>query len=235
MNLILFDTSDFISEACIELSGRRFEHIAKIHRASIGDTLRIGKINGLMGMGLITQLTNQSVTLKIQLTDEPPAALPLTLFLALPRPKFLTRIYQTVTSLGVKDIYLFNSYKVEKVYWSCEQLREEFIRENCLLGLEQSRDTVLPRVHLRRLFKPFVEDELPSIIQGTKALIAHPTATELCPRGIEIPVSLAIGPEGGFIDYEVEKLAEAGFTPVKLTERILKVETAITTLIGRIT
>jgi RsmE family RNA methyltransferase len=48
------------------------------------------------------------------------------------------------------------------------------------------------------------------------------------------PVTLAIGPEGGFIEYEVTKLIETGFTPVHLGPRILKVETAVTALLSRL-
>lgn len=234
MNLILLTENDFKQTNIVELRDRRAKHVAYIHRASIGDELRVGLINGKTGRGIVTRLSSDSIELSVSLEDAPPAPLPMKLFLALPRPKFLSRILQSVASLGIKDIYLFNSYRVEKVYWSCTQLHEDSVRENLVLGLEQARDTVLPNVHLRRLFRPFVEDELPSLIQGENALVAHPMAKTECPRGVSRPVSLAVGPEGGFIEYEIEKLSEAGFSPVTLSQRILKVETAITFLIGRL-
>ena len=45
---------------------------------------------------------------------------------------------------------------------------------------------------------------------------------------------IAIGPEGGWIPYEVDLLAKAGLQPVQLGERILRVETAVTALLSRI-
>ena len=69
---------------------------------------------------------------------------------------------------------------------------------------------------------------------NTLRLIAHPIAEQLCPRTVNQPVTLAIGCEGGFIPYEVDLLAQQGFMPVELGERILRVETAVTALIARL-
>jgi RsmE family RNA methyltransferase len=158
----------------------------------------------------------------------------LTLVLGLPRPKMLKRIFQTIATLGIKDLYLVNSYCVEKSYWQTPFLHEDAIREHLILGLEQGCDTHLPRVHLKKRFKPFVEDELPTIIQGTHALVAHPYSATPCPRMQQGPISLAVGPEGGFIAYEIALLETAGFTSVTLGERILRVETAIPFLVSRL-
>lgn len=236
MNLILLEDIDFTSDSRVRLDGRRARHIFEVHRAKPEDFLRIGKVDGPVGKGRCLRIDEDSCELEVSFDANAPAPLPLTLYLALPRPKFLKKILQTVSSLGVKDIHLINSYRVEKVYWSCEQLGAHAVREALLLGLEQARDTILPKVHQHRLFKPFVEDELPALAKGTRAIVAHPTASRSCPRETSTLVtSLAIGPEGGFIDYEVEKLAAAGFTPVEIGARILKVETAVTALIARLT
>jgi 16S rRNA (uracil1498-N3)-methyltransferase len=234
VNIILIEDADLLSDQTLRLSGRRFEHVRDVHRAKPGDELRIGKVDGLMGTGRITALEANHVDLDFALGNSPPAPLGLTLFLALPRPKFLARILQTATSLGVKKIYLFNSYRVDKIYWSCNQLTELELRRACLLGLEQARDTILPEIHLRKLFKPFVEDEIGTLIHETNAFVAHPGADTLCPHSVESHVSLAVGPEGGFIDYELEKLTNVGFKAVRSLDRILKVETAVSSLIGRL-
>lgn len=234
MNVILLDSQDLTSNEDARLIDRRAAHIREILRLKTGEKIRVGRIGGKLGTAVITSLTETAVELKFDLDREPPQALDLTLYLALPRPKFLSRVLQTATSLGVKRIHFFNSYKVEKIYWSCEQLQPEAMRQSCLLGLEQARDTILPVIHTHRLFKPFVEDELPDLVRETLALVAHPSAKDSCPFAAAQPVSLAIGPEGGFIDYEIDKLQAAGFRPVHALERILKVETAVVSLISRL-
>jgi RsmE family RNA methyltransferase len=170
----------------------------------------------------------------VTLTADAPPPIPLTLVLALPRPKVLNRVIAGTTSLGVKRIYLINAWRVEKSYWKSPRLSEENLLAQRILGLEQARDTILPVIELRRFFRPFVEDELPSIARDSLALVAHPIATSECPRNVAQPVTLAIGPEGGFIEEEIASLQRIGFTPVALGPRILRVETAVAALLGRL-
>lgn len=233
MNLILLNHDDFIAEDRVRLQGRRLEHIRTVHRAEADTQLRVGLLNGLMGHGVITQIDIDFVELTLALTQTPPESLPVTLLLALPRPKMLKRVLQSATSLGVKQIYLINSYRVEKSFWSSPLLQSDQLHEQLLLGLEQARDTMLPEIHLRQRFKPFVEDELPELIKGTRAMVAHPGSEQNTSLQPNHPTTLAIGPEGGFIPYEVDKLVDCGFTAFSIGERILRVETAVPVLLSQ--
>ena len=233
MNLILIHAADVTGQNLVCLSDRRFEHIRSVHRASPGDSLRVGLVNGAMGHGIVTRLDTNSVELRVCFNQPAPQPLPVTLLLALPRPKMLKRVLQAVTSLGVKEIYLINSYRVDKSYWNSPLLSADKLQEHLLLGLEQARDTLLPQIHLRPRFKPFVEDELPAICHNKTGLVAHPGGTAAFPARISTPSVLAIGPEGGFIDYEISKLQELKFTSLTLGERILRVETAVPVLLSR--
>lgn len=234
MNLLLLEPDDLISEDRAVLRGRRLRHLHEVHRAEDGDTLRVGLLGGGMGQGRLLSLDEQQAELSFNLTSAPPAKLPLTLILALPRPKMLRRVLQTVAAMGVPRIVLVNSVRVEKSFWQTPFLTPEAIREQLILGLEQARDTVLPEVSLEKRFKPFVEDRLPALAAGTLGLTGHPGDYPGCPRALSEPVTLAIGPEGGWIPYEVEKLAEAGLKPVQLGERILRVEVAVAALLARL-
>ncbi|MBI5640732.1 MAG: 16S rRNA (uracil(1498)-N(3))-methyltransferase [Nitrospirae bacterium] len=234
MNLIILFKDDFIDAKTVRLRGRRLMHVTTVQRASVGDSLRVGLLNGDIGTGVVTHLDEEYLEMDVKLGTRPPAALPLTLVLALPRPKVLRRILLSAGSMGVKKIFLINAYRVEKSYWQSPLLDPAAMNTQLLLGLEQARDTMLPEVLLRPLFKPFVEDELPAIIEGTLPLVAHPVASEPCPRQVREPVVLALGPEGGFIPFEIEKFLSLGFTSVHLGERILRVETAVPFIISRL-
>ncbi|MFO7766472.1 MAG: 16S rRNA (uracil(1498)-N(3))-methyltransferase [Pelovirga sp.] len=233
MNLILLDSDDFIDDNRVRIKGRRFDHVVTVLGKGCGEIVRIGQINGLLGQGVITALDSDALLLEIHLQEQAPPPLPVTLILALPRPKMLRRILRTVSSMGVKSLYLINSYRVDKSYWNSPLLQPPKLWEQLRLGLEQGRDTLMPQVYLRPRFRPFVEDELPAICATTTNLVAHPgagSATLLMPQ---VPACLAVGPEGGFIPYEINRLGELYFSPVRLGRRILSVETAVPALVSR--
>lgn len=235
MNLILLSPDDLTSShSAIIRDARRVAHIKNIHGAAQGDSLKVGLLGGNMGTGRVTAIDDDGISLALDLQQAPPAALDLTLVLALPRPKMLRRILQTIATLGVKKLHLINSYRVEKSYWQTPFLEAASIHEQLLLGLEQGCDTRLPEVHLHKRFKPFVEDELPALIANSRALVAHPYTATACPSQIDYALSLAVGPEGGFIEYEIALLEKCGFEAVHLGERIMRVETAVPYLLGRL-
>ena len=234
MNLALLSEQDLLDDHHARLTGRRRDHLVTVLQAGEGDTLPVGVENGAMGTGTVTRLTDSCAELHLTLDQTPPPPLPLSLVLAMPRPKMFRRVLQTVAALGVKELWLINSYKVEKSFWQTPWLQPEHLRENLTLGLEQAMDTHMPKVHIRKLFKPFVEDELPTLLQARPGLVAHPGTATPCPSHIQRPATLCIGPEGGFIPYEVDKLVEAGCHSVHLGPRILRVETAVPVLISRL-
>jgi RsmE family RNA methyltransferase len=237
LNLLLFSDADRLDAAdanIVTVCDRRLQHLRQVHRACVGDTLRVGEINGMMGEAEILRINDSVAVLAVELNQPPPPKLPLCLVLALPRPKMLRRILRSVAEFGVAELHLINSYRVEKSYWRSPVLDDACVRDYLLQGLEQSRDTRLPALHRHCRFKPFVEDSLPAMLAGKHALLAHPGEHPPCPRGIEGETVLVIGPEGGFIDYEVELLQAAGCHTVSLGSRILRVENAIGSALGRL-
>ncbi|MDO3385091.1 16S rRNA (uracil(1498)-N(3))-methyltransferase [Gilvimarinus sp. SDUM040013] len=234
MNLILLSDNDFTGHNLAVLRDeRRVKHILGVHRADVGDTLKVGLVNDKVGEGTITAIKDCSVTLSVALTSPPPIPSNVRLILALPRPPMLKRILQTISTLGIKELVLLQSSRVDKSYWQTPQLNELKIREELILGLEQARDTVLPQISFAKRFRPFVEDSLIDFVGTEQGFVAHPYARQSSPHNIEAPCVIAIGPEGGFLDKEVDEFSRRGFTGISLGERILRVETAVTYLLGR--
>jgi RsmE family RNA methyltransferase len=234
MNLILYSAADILEGNRIRLTDTRLQHLREVLDAGEGEILRVGEIDGQMGSARLVSIAQHEAILDVELDRAPPDKLPLVLVLALPRPKMLRRILRTVAELGVPELHLVNSYRVEKSYWQTPALESATVKSYFVQGLQQSRDTVLPRLFRHRRFKPFVEDELPGLVANRRALLAHPGDYPPCPGYSPGPGLLVIGPEGGFIPYEVEKLEQAGCETVSFGSRILRVENAVTALLTRV-
>ena len=232
MNLILLVPEQRLSGDLYQLTERQFVHITQVLKKSDGDLLRVGLLGANIGEARLLA-SSQQVILQA-LHQSPPQALPMELVMALPRPNMLKRTLMNATAMGVKSIHLLNSAKVEKSYWQSPVLQPESLHGFLLEGLEQARDTQLPVVHKHLRFRPFVEDQLPSMLQDRVGLLAHPYEAQTCPVDMSEASVLAIGPEGGWNDFEVEKWLSAGMQAVHLGERILKVETAIPVLLSRL-
>ncbi len=232
MNLILLFDEDFIAPGRARIGGRRLHHVREIHRAREGDRLRVGRIGGRVGEGLVIALESDALELEVSLHADPPPPLALRLAVALPRPPSLRKVLQAATALGVKQIAFFQSERVERSYWQSRRLEEACVREDLCLGLEQARDTRLPEIRLYRRFDEFVERELRD--PGVPALFAHPESREAAPRSLEGPALLVIGPEGGLLDPEIDRLRASGARGVTLGPRVLRVEHAVVALLGRV-
>ena len=233
MNVILLEPSDFVSETRVRLSGRRLAHVREVCRSAPGDELRVGLIGGKLGTARVLGLDERRLELEVALDRAPPAPLPFTLVVALPRPPTLRKLLQQATAMGVKRFVLLQARRVEKSYWQSSGLAPGALRRQLLLGLEQAGDTVLPAVETERRFRPFAEDRLPNLAREAPALLADPESLAPCPRDPG-PATLIVGPEGGFVPFEVERLVAAGARPVGLGVRTLRVETAVVALLARL-
>jgi RsmE family RNA methyltransferase len=235
MNLILLNKHDFVEGAGrVHIRDNRKKHILNVTRSSVGDELRVGLLGENMGKGRITYINKDVLEMEVIFDQKPPEPLSVTLVLAMVRPGVFKRVLIQVSALGIKNIVLINSRRVEKSFWKSHVLERDTLYRYLIMGLEQGQDTIVPKVLIRPRFKPFVEDELPGIIKGTVPILAHPYASKQCPYNVGKPVTLVVGPEGGFIEYEVKKLIECGFTAVHLGARTLTVESAISGLVSRL-
>ena len=233
MNLLLFKPAQHLNHQIIINDPRRVAHIQQHLKLQVGDCIKVGQENGLKGSAVVEGMSDQHLILNQVVLDQPsPAKLPLILIVALPRPKVLRRLVMDAVTLGVEQLMLIHSYRVEKSYWQSPFLTQ--IDHYVELGLEQAGDTMLPRVQCFKRFRPFVEDVLPTVIQGRSAWVAHPYATHVMPTASNQPAVVVIGPEGGFIPFEIDLLQQNGCQAASLGSRILRTETVIPYVLGRL-
>ncbi len=236
MNLVLFAEHELIADRVI-LTDRRAEHIRTILGLVSGDTLRVGMINGKLGQGEILTIDDIAVTIGVRLDRDPLPAANVELILALPRPIMLQRIVKQATVLGVRRFHLIRSARVEKSFFHSPVLQPEKIKSLLLQGLEQAMDTRLPEVIIYHRFKPFVEDVVPKL-KG-QGLVAHPgmsaTLSDVFYGQNETQkILLAVGPEGGWNEFELSCFFEQGFTGFSMGSRILHVDTAVVALLAQL-
>jgi RsmE family RNA methyltransferase len=235
VNLLLLAPGEVREDGTALLTDRRHEHARAVLRVMEGETLRVGVRGGKCGRGQVLSEGADGLLLGVTLDSEPPPRAGVSLVLAMPRPKALRRVVPAIASLGVDRVVLVNAARVEKSYFDSKVLAPAFLDGLVDLGLEQARDTRPPLIEVRERFRPFVEDELDGWAGDSERLVPHPPARAGLPRlAPDRPVTVAIGPDGGWVPFEVGLLERAGFTPVSLGARVLRVEVAVSYVLGRI-
>lgn len=237
MNLILFEAAELDGRSRLVLDDRRGHHVCRVLRASPGDRVRLGMVHGGLGIGEVITIGGDRVELAVTLTESAPPRPSIDLILAVPRPKILPRVLQAASALGAGRIDLINAWRVDKSYLDAHHLEPAVLAHHARLGCEQGGSTWVPDVTVHRLLMPFVS-ELGARNDGELALIAHPRAAAPIEAavlpGSQRRVLLAVGPEGGWIEREIETFLELGFLAITCMDRVLRVETAVSALMAQI-
>jgi len=243
MNLLLFESNEIKGDDTVCFQDRRSEHIIKILGCKTGDIIRAGMINGPVGNGEIVSILgkdkNAEVVLRFSAQDAQPERPAFDLIMGMVRPIMLKRLLAQVASLGVGRIFLINSNRVEKSFFESGILEDENYRAYLIQGLEQAKDTRLPQVTIHKRFRPFIEDLIPTIANKySRMLVAHPEAGKNLRQVIGTEIRgrtlLAVGPEGGWVDFEVQKFIEQTFKPVTMGSRVLRTDTAVVALLSQL-
>ena len=243
MNRILFE-HDEIKDGVVTFDDVRAKHVLNVLHGEVGQILKTGEVNGLIGTSEIVSVENGAsrlqVTVRCHHTQK--SLQPwVDLVLAPPRPRAMKRLLPQLATMGVGRIILVGAKKVEKDFWGATLLKEAEYRPLLIEGLMQGGTSILPTIETRRNFRRFVTDELDGLFPTAKRVVAHPYV-DAAPAQFKNYVDsapssrllLAIGPEGGWTDDEVELLEEHGFSRYSLGGRILRTETATIALLARL-
>ena len=234
MNLVILEPGESGDGSDTRLSGARATHLLDVLRVRPGAQVRVGILDGPRGVGTVTSIDALARMLTLRCTFEPelPPRPAVDLLLALPRPKVLRRLWAQLSAMGVGQIILTNAERVERNYFDTHILSPEYYQPLLIEGLQQARDTWLPRVSVHRQFKVLVEDDLDALFGSGRRLVADPSGKEP-PRGSSSErMLLAVGPEGSWNDFELRLLEAHGFRRVGMGARTLRTDTACIALLA---
>ena len=233
MNRILFE-KDEISGGVARCGGVRAEHILKVLHGEVGQRLKTGEVDGKVGSGkIISILPGGEVEIAVSHDEE---GLPswADVIMAPPRPRVMKRLLPQLAALGVGRIVLVGAKKVEKDFWGATLLKEENFRPLLIDGLMQSGTSELPILETRRNLRRFLVEELDALFPTRNRVVAHPYGAQAAAGSASGRLLLAIGPEGGWTDEEVELMESRGFSRYSLGGRILRTDTATVALLSKL-
>lgn len=244
MNLIILSDTDRIGDDRFRLSDHRAEHIRTVLKSGPGDSIEAGLLDGPIGKATVQHIDNESVTLVVTETVGLVYPWPqIDLICALPRPQTLKKVLLSSAMMGVRRLDLVRARRVERSYYHSPLLQPDNYRPYLLEGLAQGKLTRMPEVHVYERFRPFFEDILRARDEQTNGAIVkilpEPEATLSIGRTVNMTsppevLQVAIGPEGGWVDFELELMQQQRFSPVLLSRWVLRVEHAVTAVLAQI-
>jgi RsmE family RNA methyltransferase len=236
VNLVLIESGEADAGGTLILDGPRRDHLIEVLKVAPGQPVRVGIIDGPRGTATVETVAATTITLRCRFEDLPPPVPPVDLLLALPRPKVMRRLWAQVAALGVGQIILTNAAKVERHYFDSHVLAPATYRPLLIEGLQQARDTRVPRVSIHRQFRALIEDQLDTLYPDGLRLVAAPGARTPPSAAVDERgggrVLLAIGPEGGWNPFETALLAAHGFRAVSMGARTLRTDTACVAMLA---
>jgi len=236
VNLIILEPEEVDDRGGVTLVGARAAHLIDVLNVSPGKHVQIGVLDGPRGAGEVLEAGDGVVALRCDFETDAPPLPRVDLLLALPRPKVMRRLWAQIAALGVGRIILTNAGRVARDYFAAHIVSPETYRPLLIEGLQQARDTRLPKVSVHKRLKVLIEDELDGMFSEGVRLVADPAASRSVSEAVGPHATgrilLAIGPEGGWNDFERELFAAHRFQAVGMGPRALRTDTACVALLA---
>ena len=206
-------------------------HLLKVLRKKEGDEIILFDGKGNSCLGVISSLNKSQLELEIiELFDKTlRSGIKISLGQSLIKSDPLNFIIQKATELGVASFYpLITDRSVIKLKMTKNRaLKWSLIARG---ACEQCGENWLPIIE-----NPMKLDKWAEVEESKIKIVLYPHANnKISDLDYKDSVSLAIGPEGDFTEYEVDSLIEKGFIPVTIGQRILRAETAAISAISSV-
>jgi len=232
-----------IKDKLASIRGEHLNYVRELHELEVGMNIQVGIVGGNKGRGVVISIDNSEITIELSCQSPPLAREAINLIVAVPRPQTQKKVLQLAATFGIESLHFVRSQNTEKSYLSSHSLEPKNQLWELLRGLEQTGDTILPNVVIHDRFRPFMEDTLlktQEINQSKKFLLetiafeANANFAKIDSIDPSAKVTMAIGPEAGWNDFERELFIKSGFEPISLGKRIYRCETAVSVSLAQI-
>jgi len=206
-------------------------HLLKVLRKKEGDEIVLFDGKGNSCLGVISKIHRSKIEMEIidMFKKSLRSGVEINLGQSLIKNDPFNLIIQKATELGVTSVHpLITDRSVVKIKMTNNRnLRWNLIARG---ACEQCGENWLPVIE-----DPIKLDRWAANVKSEIKIVLSPNAdNKISDFEYKDSVSLAIGPEGDFSDYEVDSLTEKGFIPVSIGKRILRAETAAISAISSV-
>ena len=206
-------------------------HLIKVLRKKEGDELVLFDGKGNSCLGIISKIHRSEVQLDVIDIFEKSlrSGIEINLGQSLIKNDPFNLTIQKATELGVTS---FHPLITDRSELKIKMTRNRSLRWNLIArgACEQCGENWLPIIE-----DPIKLDRWAANEESKIKIVLYPNAdNKISDFKYKDSVSLAIGPEGDFSDYEVDSLTEKGFIPVSIGKRILRAETAAISAISSV-
>ncbi len=231
MNRLILVEREKISESIYRLTDRKANHILKILKSNIGDSLKAGLWNSSIGLARIESIDKEKREVFVSYQEEEKeikkAGLSqLRVFSALQRPQTTKKIIQFCANCGILDLFFFPAEKSELSYLQSSIWTDESLEEEIILWLEQGGRVLSPNIQILKN-KYRITDHL--VNENRFILNFNHNYIDSFQNQISKthPLHIVIGPESGFIEEDVKYFKNLSFKEVSVSENILRSEIAL--------
>lgn len=225
---------------CAIVREARAVYLYDTHELREGIECKAAVLGARRGKAKVLRASRDEVEFEVQFTEDPLPRTRCVIIAAVARPQTVKKILQLTASVGIEELHFVQTENTEKSYLKSKVFQAMELRNELIKGLEQSCDSVPPlvQVHTRYwYFKKKVLHDLLARYPNARKVLLHTRAVR--ERGpLEVlrsqQVFIALGPESGWSQVEIEDFEKVGFDAMSLGDRVLRIEHALAFAISRV-
>lgn len=208
-----------------------------INDISPGRKINIAFLGGERGVAEISAVMPNWIDIRlVSLTPSLPLE-PIDLIVGLSRPQTTKKVLQIAVMLGVRSLHFVSTSRGQKSYAEANIFNADTLQQEVIKSLEQIGHGCYPEIKVHRNFHYFEKQHLTGFAKNTHKLIATPNSPMFRTKdsfSCTDSIALSVGPEAGWSREEVAIFESAGFSKIGLGERVVRVEVAVSMLLGQV-